>query len=111
MNKTGYAKLLDEACKDSCPKQCGEYCFLKEIVLSTQSFDPRAIFQIKLLEIYKFNKSKELKKDIGMDRAWELWIEEGHAKLFGDIYNPITNPDDIKLTPKQVYELIMHEKD
>ena len=87
-DKKEYAGLLEDVCCDYC--EPGTYCILKEFLISAHP-SPRLLLQLKAIDKYKMEKSKELKHDIGWDKALELWVEEGYAKKFGDVYE-----EDIK---------------
>jgi hypothetical protein len=60
---------------------------LKEIVLHDSKYSDRLLFQIKCVEKFKFEESARQSKDIGWQRAWELWAERGYARRFGEVYN------------------------
>jgi hypothetical protein len=53
---------------------------------SLSDFLERNFKQAKLVEVFKEFRSREEKQDIGKDKAWKLWDEEGFAELFGDVY-------------------------
>ena len=102
-----YGKLLEQCTGECCKK--GEYCFLKELLIVTHKYDHRTIFQIKLVEIYKFNESKKADVDIGWEEALKRWVENGYAAKFAEFYNPIEDPEQVKLSPVEVYRQIMKE--
>ena len=85
MNKNKLKKLIDELIAEEC-SHSDKYCILKEILLSAFK-EPKVLFQIKCVEKFKFIKSEEAKEDIGWQKAWELWVSEGCAKKFSDLYN------------------------
>lgn len=99
MDKTKYQALINEIA-DSCPNKDKKdhYCFLKELLLLSK--DPRTVLQIKAIEKYKFERSKELEKDIGWEKAAKEWAEnygEKFAKAYSEdktflqIYKEVRN--------------------
>ena len=82
MDKNKYKSLINEIA-DDCPNKDG-YCFLKELIIMSR--DPRTIVQIKCVEKYKFEKSKERGEDIGWQEAAQEWAETYGAK-FAKVYN------------------------
>jgi len=85
MDKTKLKQLIDEF-EDNCPNK-GCYCFAKEFLVHSIGQDPRTLIQIKLIERFKFEKSRELGKDIGWDGAFKDWIELGYATKFAKLYD------------------------
>jgi len=83
MDKNKLKNLINEI-EDGCPSN--KYCILKEILLSAFK-EPKVLFQIKCVEKFKFIKSEDAKEDIGWQKAWELWVSEGYAKRFSDLYD------------------------
>lgn len=84
MDKIKLKKLIDEF-EDTCQNKDG-YCFAREFMAHMCS-EPRNLIQIKLIEKIKFDRSKELKQDIGWDGAFKFWIETGYAKKFDKLYD------------------------
>ncbi len=86
-NKTKLARKICEVC------QCGEkYCLLKEIILSSHDDNYiRMLCQLKCLEIYKWDESKRLNKEVTWDDAHLNWVAKGYAKNFSELYD-----EDIK---------------
>ena len=84
MDKIKLKNLINEF-EDNCPNKDG-YCFAREFILH-MCHEPRTLIQIKLIEKYKLDKSKELDKDIGWDGAFKYWIEFGYASKFDKLYN------------------------
>jgi hypothetical protein len=82
-NKEAYRELLEDVCSDYCEK--GHYCILKEFLVNSHP-SPRLLMQLRAIDKYKLEKSKELDKDIGWDGALQFWLEEGYAKKFGEVY-------------------------
>ena len=85
-----YKEFLDDITCEYC--ESNHYCILKEFLISSHP-SPRILMQLKAIEKFKYEKSKELKKDIGWNTAIELWVEEGYAKKYADLYE-----DDIKFS-------------
>ena len=84
MDKNKLKKLIDEIV-DTCSNKDG-YCFIKEFLLHLGQ-DPRVIIQIKLIEKFKFERSKEVGSDIGWSGAFTEWIKTGMAEKFANLYN------------------------
>ena len=80
--------LIEEIVRDYCPKP-GCYCILKEIMMRT---DPRSLIQLKCLEVFKFERSRVEKREIGWDEAMDLWVKEGYAERFDGIYKDGISP-------------------
>ena len=87
-----YKKVLDELAPCECENK---YCFFK-IFFELSKFDQRSLCQIKCLEKYKWEKNKSIAEDIGWERATEMWILDGSAQLFADLYSD-------ELTAKEIY--------
>ena len=77
--------------RDECECQNCKYCPL-EVIIQT---DTRVFEQHKLVEKFKFLRSKQVDRDMNWDEAYTLWVSEGLAKRFADIY-------DSKYTHKQL---------
>ena len=82
-NKEEYKELLEDICSEYCEKD--RYCILKEFLISSHS-SPRLLMQLKAVDKYKMEKSRELDKDVGWSGAMSAWVEEGYAKKFADVY-------------------------
>ena len=85
MDKIKLKQLINE-CEENCPNKEG-YCFAKEFLIHSIGQDPRTLIQIKLIEKFKFERSRELEKDIGWDGAFKDWIEMGYAAKFAKLYD------------------------
>lgn len=71
----------------------GKNCSLKELLVLAPFFSDRLLEQFKCIEKFKYEKSQELKKDIGWENAVFLWAEK-YAKNFAEIYlEAIKNPE------------------
>ncbi len=101
MEKNKLKKLIDELAADNCPNKDG-YCFTKMLLLHLGQ-DPRAIVQIKCIDKYKYERSKEVGTDIGLDGAFNEWIKNGLAEKFSKLY-------DEDKTFTQLYKEIREEK-
>jgi len=75
-------KKMNEVC--SCDKD--KYCLLKEIICCSHN-DARFLIQLKVIEIFKYNKSKELGYDLGWELSHIEWVSCGAAKKFAEVYN------------------------
>jgi hypothetical protein len=76
--------LLEEACEDQ--NNCRKYCVLKELIARDPHISRRLCMQITLIDKFKFVRSKEKDKDLGWNKSMQLWVEEGWAKQFAEIY-------------------------
>lgn len=85
-----YKKIL-AACVD-CKV---EYCFFRAF-LEHQHPSEKLIFQLKCLEILKYELSVEANKDVGWQYAAEKWVELGYAAAFAKVY-------DVYQSPREVY--------
>ena len=83
MNNKEFTNLLEQICEDCCSSN--HYCTLKEIILGSHP-NPRFLVQLKCVEKYKYEKSKELNKDLGWNAAHMMWIDEGYAEKFAEVY-------------------------
>jgi hypothetical protein len=76
-------EIIEEICSDEkCPS-----CILKDIVLHDAKYNGRLLIQVKCLEKFKYERSEKEKRDIGGAEAWRLWVDEGFAKKFADVWN------------------------
>lgn len=98
-----YRSLIDECLAEECDGQ--HYCLLKEIVLSSQKFDPRFLVQMKCVEIHKWHMGQRVKRDVSWDAALMAWNDEGLAKIFADLW-----PDNTETTPQSLYKMVLHVK-
>lgn len=101
-----YTKLLDECSCATCKES---YCFLKELIIVTHKYDHRTIFQLKLIEIFKYLESEKDKQDIGWDEALLRWVDQGYAASFATYYNPLQNPEQIKMTPVEIFAKVTQD--
>ncbi len=91
LNKDNYKQFIEEILCDYC--ESGKYCILKEFVISAHP-SPKLLMQLKCIDKFKYEKSKENGEDIGWNKSIELWASEGYAKKFSDFYT-----DTIKFDP------------
>lgn len=76
-------ELTEDICAGCCPP--GQYCTLKEILIRSPR-DTRTMVQIKCIEKLKYERSKANGRDIGWNEAHEIWIQEGYAQEFAQLY-------------------------
>lgn len=81
-----------EGCKE-------KYCFLREIITIDKKYNKRLLMQMKMIEKFKYSLETKNKNDIGWSKSLELWVEDGHAKKFADVY-------DESYTVKKMSELM-----
>jgi hypothetical protein len=67
-----------------CPE--GHYCTLKEILVRCPR-DTRMLVLIKCLEKFKYERSKQERRDVNWNEALDLWIKEGRAEQFSRRFN------------------------
>ena len=97
-----HKEILESICSECCPHPEG-YCILKEILLRGGIQD-RSLFQVKVIEIYKWEKSQVAGEDIGWQAAHMKFVEEGYAELFSTFYHP-------DKTPRGIYTKMKEEKE
>lgn len=93
-NNRTHRKIIEDICEG-----CGKYCTLKEII-SMFGLDDRALEQVKCVEMFKYEKSKQKGRDIGWEEAHKEWVSEGYAQKFAEVYK-----DGMK--HHELYSLIM----
>lgn len=74
-------RILDEVCG------CEKYCFLKDLFARTHKHDQRNIEQLKCVEKFKYDKSFKQNQNIEWEGALDLWIREGYAAKFSEVYD------------------------
>ena len=83
LDKEEYRELLEDLCCEYCePKR---YCILKEFLISAHP-SHRLLFQLKCIDKIKFEESKKVKRDITWESAIKLWVDEGYAKKFAEVW-------------------------
>lgn len=98
MGEHAHKEILEDIC-DDCK---GKYCILKEIILHSGMND-RSLEQLKCVDRFKYERSDKKGKDIGWSKAHSLWVNEGYADKFSEIYkNGMRNGE--------IYDLIMDRK-
>ena len=86
LDKEQIRKVLFEITKDCHCKDCFDpYCTLIEILLATGK-DVRFLIQMKCVEKYRYEISRELDHPVDWNEAYQRWIDEGYAKKFADEY-------------------------
>lgn len=76
-------RLID----DLVPKECGSnYCILKQVCSSMFGSNPRELFQIKCVEILKWELNLDKDYEIDISEVWGVWIGDGYAAAFADVY-------------------------
>ena len=68
--------------RENCECKNIKYCPLEKLV---ERMPARLFEQHKCIEVLKWDKQLP-DNDIGWKRAYEIWVEGGYAKAFGDIY-------------------------
>jgi len=82
-DKVEYRRLLDEIGEDYCPY--GHYCIFKEFLIAAHP-SKRLLVQLKCMDKFKYIRSKDSGQDVGWDKTMQLWIDEGHAQRFAELY-------------------------
>tara|TARA_Y100000310_G_C20657442_1_gene802735 strand:- start:176 stop:517 length:342 start_codon:yes stop_codon:yes gene_type:complete len=93
-----------EVVEDVCGCEGGNYCILRELIIAGGP-DDRTLDQMKCLEIFKFEREiKGSKNDEdGWEKASKLWVAEGYAAKFSEVYDQHHN----YLKVKGMYNMIM----
>jgi len=86
--------------QDDCHRD--KYCTLKEKIIKSGLSD-RTLEQIKCVEILKWHESQDAGRELDWEEAWELWIKQGHAEAFSNIYQD-------GMTHKELYTKIIYRK-
>jgi hypothetical protein len=81
--KAEYRTVLDEICEDYCTS--GKYCILKELLVA-QHPARRLLVQIKCVDKFKFEQSRDTGTDIGWKSAMQVWVADGYAAAFDTVY-------------------------
>ena len=82
-SKEEYRELLEDLVCEYCePKK---YCIFKEFLISLHP-SPRILMQLKAIDKFKFEKGKELDREVNWAEAMQMWVDEGYAKKFSDMY-------------------------
>lgn len=76
-----HREILESIC-EGCS---GKYCTLKEIILNGGLSD-RQLMQTKCVEKLKYERSILVGYDIGWESAHKLFIEDGYAAVFSQLY-------------------------
>lgn len=78
-----HQRVLKEM-REDCECQRGKYCPLEALL---ESMSDRVLEQHKLVEVFKYIKGERLGRDISWNKAYMLWVEEGYAKRFAEVYS------------------------
>ena len=81
LKESQYDKLLDEL--DDGHHQ---YSFFRKYIESSHP-DPRVLVQMKCIEKLRWELSEERGSEISWTDISNIWVEEGYAKAFADVYN------------------------
>ena len=84
-----FREVLYSVCQDChCHDKSDPYCTFIEVYLHSHSrdLDPRMIIQTKCIEKFKYDKSKEYNRNIEWREIHEMWINEGYAQIFAELY-------------------------
>lgn len=68
--------------RDECECQNCKYCPL-EVIIQTNT---RAFEQHKIVEKFKFLRSELIGREINWNEAYIMYVEEGYAKRFAEVY-------------------------
>jgi hypothetical protein len=91
-------RIVEDICSDCCPCPDG-YCTLREVVLNS-AMNNRFLEQIKLVEMFKYERSQRMEEDIGWEQALKLWCDEGYAARFAEVYED-------GMTHNELYRLVV----
>ena len=82
-----------------CPERCkGEYCLFKEFAEHI-GHSERTLTQMACIEIFKYEESVAQKRELDWGEATKLWVSQGHAETFAELYK-----EDI--TPRKLYKQV-----
>lgn len=87
-----HREILEDLAKD-CPCGTSNWCFLKELVLSS-GFSDRQAEQVRLIYDYKFMTSKKRGYDIGREAAFKEFIAN-YAEKFSEVYKDGMKHDEL----------------
>lgn len=76
-------ELTEDLCSRSC--RCLHDCARTETSIRSPG-EERARVQARCIELWKLQQNDEEDKNMGSNRAAELWITEGHAERFAHVY-------------------------
>jgi len=83
VNKKEFKQFLYDICGDcECHSKDDPYCTLIEFLVEAHQ-SHRLLMQMKCVEKWKY----EMHKDMSWGDAFQLWVESGMAKKFGDMYS------------------------
>ena len=92
--------MQEPTTKDLIDSICGcagiNYCFLVQILSKDGKYTKRLLYQLKLVEIYKYTESEREKYDIGWHQAMLRFVDNGFATKFSNIYNEDITLEEIK---------------
>ena len=94
-------EFLEDISHGCCPAH--HYCTLKEILIRLPS-NQRTLLQIKCIEKLKYERSVADKRGYDWDEAIDIWIDEGYAERFSDLYR-----DGIRLA--ELYPALLKGKE
>jgi hypothetical protein len=98
-SKKRYGELLNELSEEQC--SC-KYCFLKTFLESLHP-DPYVLVQLKCIEKLKWERSEMNGQDIGWNEAGMLWVEEGWAKVFREVFDAdLSIKENYRLTKEKI---------
>lgn len=87
------ANELTEFCDGSCPQP---YCFIRSLVELDQKYNKRLIMQMKMIEVYKYKLETESKKEVGWQESLRLWIENGMAQKYAEVFDDKVSVKEMK---------------
>ena len=82
-------KMLEEICEG-----CTGYCTLKEIMLNS-GMDDRTVMQMKIIEKFKYDWSKQEGRDLGWEEASRRYVDLGYAKAFAKHWHEHAHVNEI----------------
>ena len=78
-----HTKVIHEM-REDCECSACSYCPLEVLI---RSFNDRLLEQHKCVEKFKMEESDRKREMVTWDKAYTLWVERGHAKIFAELYN------------------------
>jgi len=100
-SKKEYREFLKTLCQDDCSN---DSCILKEFLVRLQP-SARMLVQIKCLYFF----AKDQKKEVSRENLMKLWVEQGYANKFSEVFDNLDKNDIAKINPKNIYNKLKKE--
>lgn len=57
------------------------------LAVAKHNFSDRTLLQVKCIEELRWIKGQQLNRELDWNEATQMWIDEGYAKTFAEVYN------------------------